>query len=95
MLTESAAALAGAKGDHHDGDRHREAARAMVDSTKPRPRRACTFKQQDVTRALKATLAAGVKVSRIEIEKTGKIVLIADGVETPAREDENEWEVEQ
>ena len=32
-------------------------------------RRPCTFKKQDVTRALQATLAAGIEVSRIEIDK--------------------------
>lgn len=36
----------------------------------------CTFKQQDVTRALKATVAAGIGVLRIEIDKDGKIVVI-------------------
>jgi hypothetical protein len=40
------------------------------------PRGACTFKQQDVTRALKATRAAGVEVQRVEIDKDGKIVLV-------------------
>ena len=36
----------------------------------------CTFRQQDVTRALKATAAAGLEVQRIEIDKTGKIVIV-------------------
>ena len=34
-----------------------------------------TFRQGDVTRALKATKAAGLKVTRIEIDQDGKIVL--------------------
>jgi hypothetical protein len=33
------------------------------------------FKQRDVTRALRATIAAGLGVQRIEIEKDGKIVV--------------------
>jgi hypothetical protein len=36
----------------------------------------CTFKQQDVTRALRATVAAGIEVQRIEIEKDGKIIVV-------------------
>src|SRR5262249_4969718 len=36
-----------------------------------------TFRQQDVTRAVKAVTAAGVHIARVEIDKTGKIVIIA------------------
>ncbi len=36
----------------------------------------CTFRQQDVTRALRATVAAGIEVRRIEIDKDGKIVVV-------------------
>jgi hypothetical protein len=36
-----------------------------------------TFKQADVTRALRGAVAAGVDVARVEIDaRTGKIVLI-------------------
>jgi hypothetical protein len=35
-----------------------------------------TFRQQDVTRAVKAVIAAGVDISRIEIDKAGKIVIV-------------------
>ena len=35
-----------------------------------------TFRQQDVTRAVKAVAAAGVHIARIEIDKSGKIVII-------------------
>ena len=42
-----------------------------------------TFRQQDVTRAVKAVAAAGVHIARVEIDKTGKIIIItadmADG----------------
>jgi hypothetical protein len=47
-----------------------------------------TFKQQDVTRALRACAAAGVKAQRVEIDPaTGKIVMvIGDGTEVAASE---------
>jgi integrase len=35
-----------------------------------------TFRQQDVTRAVKAVTAAGVNIARIEIAKDGRIVII-------------------
>ena len=40
-------------------------------------RGACTFRQSDVTRAVKAVVAAGVEVARVEVDKAGKIVVIA------------------
>ena len=36
-----------------------------------------TFRQQDVTRAVKAVSAAGVHIARVEIDKAGKITIIA------------------
>jgi hypothetical protein len=35
-----------------------------------------TFRQQDVTRAVKAVVAAGVDIARVEIDKSGKIVIV-------------------
>ncbi len=46
-------------------------------------RGSCTFKQGDVTKAVKAVVAAGVNVARVEIDKNGRIVVIA-GVPMPA-----------
>jgi hypothetical protein len=37
----------------------------------------CTFKQRDVTAAVKAVTAAGIDVARVEVDKTGRIVIIA------------------
>lgn len=59
-----------------------------------RSRGACTFKQQDVTRALRATVAAGIEVQRVEIDKQGKIVLVTGKVPVPesgAQEGSNDW----
>ena len=58
-------------------------------------RRPCIFRQTDLTRALKGALAAGVEIERFEIDKAGKIVVIAEkSPESPChREDErNEWD---
>jgi hypothetical protein len=56
-----------------------------------------TFRQQDVTRAVKAVTAAGVGIARVEIDKAGKITIIAVGAELQddgkARgEERNEWD---
>jgi hypothetical protein len=53
-----------------------------------------TFRQQDVTRAVKAVSAAGVHIARIEIDKSGKIVIItADTPDQPGKIGEaNEWD---
>lgn len=36
----------------------------------------CTFKQRDVTAAIRAVTKAGIEVSRIEIDPAGKIVVL-------------------
>jgi len=53
-----------------------------------------TFRQQDVTRAVKAVTAAGVHIARIEIDKSGKIVIVtADPTDQPGeRTEANEWD---
>jgi hypothetical protein len=56
--------------------------------------RRSSFAQSDVTRALKAAKAAGIPVKRIEIETTGKIVVVTEQERGNAadRSDENEWD---
>ncbi len=54
-----------------------------------------TFKQRDVTKALKATVKAGIAVGRVEIDKNGKIVIVpARPVDTANEEkpEKNEWD---
>lgn len=36
-----------------------------------------TFRRADVTRAVKGVVAAGVGIARVEIDKIGKIVIVA------------------
>jgi hypothetical protein len=51
------------------------------------------FRQQDVTRAVKAVTAAGVHIVRIEIDKTGKISIITtDAADRPGDGEGNEWD---
>jgi hypothetical protein len=52
------------------------------------------FRQQDVTKAVKAVSAAGVHIARIEIDKTGKIVIITvEATDQPGEITEtNEWD---
>jgi hypothetical protein len=53
-----------------------------------------TFRQQDVTRAVKAVAAAGVHIGRVEVDKAGKIVIFAlDATDQPGKSTEvNEWD---
>jgi hypothetical protein len=50
------------------------------------------FRQQDVTRALRATVAAGIEVSRVEIDKEGKIVIVAGKTMGEHDRTRNEWD---
>jgi hypothetical protein len=45
-----------------------------------------TFRQQDVTRAVKAVTAAGVHIARVEIDKSGKIVIVTGGAKAELSE---------
>jgi hypothetical protein len=47
-----------------------------------------TFRQQDVTRAVKAVVAAGVGIARVEIDKAGKITIIAATAPAEAAQDD-------
>ena len=49
-----------------------------------------TFRQSDVTRAIKAAVAAGVEIQRVEIDPNGRIVIVT-ATEAERRE-VNEWD---
>ena len=54
-----------------------------------------TFKQRDVTKALKAAVKAGIAVNRVEIDKDGKIVIVtakAEDVVDGNYPEKNEWD---
>lgn len=50
----------------------------MSDPNRPVRRRAPSlFKQRDMTRAVRAVIAAGVEVARVEVDNDGRIVVFA------------------
>ena len=51
-----------------------------------------TFRQQDVTRAVKAVTAAGVTIARVEIDKAGKITIITASEQGSNYREANEWD---
>jgi hypothetical protein len=59
------------------------------------PRTASTFRQNDITRAIRGAKAAGCKNPRAEIVN-GKIIIVAETdskiLPPVAGEDENEWD---
>jgi hypothetical protein len=46
------------------------------------PRRRTAFRQHDLQRALKAAKAAGLDISRVEIDPVGKIAIITKGADS-------------
>ena len=53
-----------------------------------------TFRQQDVTRAVKAVTAAGVDIARVEIARDGRIVIVTAKA-PPAVQDDLDRELEE
>jgi hypothetical protein len=49
-----------------------------------------TFRQADVTRAVKAVRSAGVDIVRVELTKDGRIVIVT--AEAAQTKGENEWD---
>ena len=54
-----------------------------------------TFRQHDVTRALKAVAAAGVGIARVEIDKAGKITIITATAPVAGSNDDLDLELQQ
>jgi hypothetical protein len=53
----------------------------------------CTFKQADITKAVKAVAKAGVQVARVEVDKSGRIVIITGKPgEANGGESANPWD---
>jgi len=46
-------------------------------------RRPASFRQRDLTRAVKGVTAAGVGIARVEVDRAGKITIIALDAEPP------------
>ena len=53
-----------------------------------------TFRQQDVTRAVKAVTAAGVDIARVEIARDGRTVIVTAEAQ-PAVQDDLDRELEE
>jgi hypothetical protein len=51
-----------------------------------------TFRQQDVTRAIRAVIAAGVDIAQIEVAKDGTIVIVTTAVGPKTGAEANEWD---
>jgi hypothetical protein len=50
-----------------------------------------TFRQQDVTRAIRAAIAAGVDIARIEVAKNGTIAIVT-AIDHEPKAEANEWD---
>jgi hypothetical protein len=50
-----------------------------------------TFRQRDVTAAIKAAKAAGLTVARVEVGKDGRIVVVT-AEQAATATDKNEWD---
>jgi hypothetical protein len=54
-----------------------------------------TFRERDVTKAIKAAVKAGIPVERVEIDKQGKIIIVtakAQDAVSGEEAEKNEWD---
>ncbi|BAB54741.1 hypothetical protein [Mesorhizobium japonicum] len=56
--------------------------------------RAASFKQADLSRAIKAMVAAGLEIGPVKIDPSGSIIILPakKGAATDKSEDDNEWD---
>ena len=53
----------------------------------------CTFKERDVTRALRAVVRAGIEVQRVEVDKDGRIIIVIAKTSSPTGDNgATEWD---
>jgi hypothetical protein len=55
-------------------------------------RRPCTFRERDVTRAIRAVEAAGQKIRKIEVDRDGNLVIVIAQDDNDT--EKNEWDAE-
>jgi hypothetical protein len=58
-------------------------------------RNRCRVRQSEISRAIRAALAAGVEVQRVETQKDGRVVLIIrgqEGVDMSVEPSRNPWD---
>jgi len=55
------------------------------------PRGPCAFKQSDITKAVRAVVAAGIEVARVEVDKAGKIIVVAGEADKTEVSERNSW----
>jgi len=56
-------------------------------------RRPCTFKERDLTRALRGVKAAGIEIQRVSIDKAGTIIIEPASDSPRTSDDEVEQEL--
>jgi Tfp pilus assembly PilM family ATPase len=57
-----------------------------------RRRAPSAFRQQDVTRAIKAAVAAGVEIACVEVDTAGTIRIITVKAEQQGKKETNPWD---
>jgi hypothetical protein len=51
-----------------------------------------TFRQRDLTKAVKGVTAAGMSVAKVEVDKAGKIVVVVGEPDKTKEPERNEWD---
>jgi hypothetical protein len=51
-----------------------------------------TFRQRDVTKAVRAVASAGMAVVKVEVDKDGKIIVVVGAPDKTGGPERNEWD---